>query len=160
MPIRMCRLRIISFICLGVVAFVSCHTVAWMDRTLSPHDRAQLILAEMTTDEKLVMLHGSSGSQYVGYVAGNERLGIPALKLNDGPQGFRDDNYPGTTTSFPSGLTVAATWDPELCYQYGKAMGEEFFQKGTNVQLGPGMNLARVPLNGRNFEYMSGGGWC
>jgi beta-glucosidase len=94
---------------------------------------------------------------YVGYVNGCERLGIPALKLNDGPQGFRDETNPGTTTSFPSGLSLGASWDRDMCFAWGEAMGKEFYGKGTNVQLGPGMNLARVPLNGRNFEYMSGG---
>ena len=70
---------------------------------------------------------------------------------------MRDNNHVGTTTAFPSALTVAATWDLNLCAKWGEAMGEEFYGKGSNVQLGPGMNIARVPLNGRNFEYMSGG---
>lgn len=102
-------------------------------------------------------LHGKESSEYTGLVDGNERLGIPTLKMSDGPQGMRDNNHVGTTTAFPSALTVAATWDLSLCKQWGIAMGEEFYDKGSNVQLGPGMNIARVPLNGRNFEYMSGG---
>jgi len=65
------------------------------------------------------MLHGASGSGYVGYVAANARLGIPALKINDGPQGFRDDSHPGSTTCWPSALTMGATWDRDLCYQWG-----------------------------------------
>jgi beta-glucosidase len=141
------------------VVLSSSPSFAWnKNKNSTPVERAQMLLAEMTMEEKQAMLHGSYGSKYVGYVVGNERLGIPALKLNDGPQGFRDDNFPGTTTCFPSGLTVAATWDEDLSFQFGAATGEEFFLKGTNVLLGPGMNLARVPLNGRNFEYMSGGG--
>jgi beta-glucosidase len=76
--------------------------------------------------------------------------------MNDGPQGFRDDNNPGSTTAFPSGLTMAASWDADLMYQWGAAMGAEFYGKGANVQLGPGLCLARVPRNGRNFEYLSG----
>ena len=71
-------------------------------------------------------------------------------------QGFRDDANVGTTTMFPSGGTVSASWDRDVLFQWGKAMCEEFWSKGANVQLGPGMNLARVPQGGRNFEYLSG----
>lgn len=127
----------------------------WMDGSLTPSERADALLANMTLDEKVHMLHGS-GVGYVGNVEGNERLGIPALRLNDGPQGFRDPHHSGTTTQFPSGLTVGATWDKELAFEWGKAMGAEFFAKGANVQLGPGVCVARVPHNGRNFEYISG----
>ncbi len=104
------------------------------------------------------MLHGQYDAQgYVGYVPSNTRLNIPALTLNDGPQGFRDDQHVGTTTSFPSGLSIGATWDVNMAYSWGETMGAEFYGKGSNIQLGPGLNLARVPVNGRNFEYMSGG---
>ena len=95
------------------------------------------------------------GRGYVGYVPGNERLGIPELTLNDGPQGFRCVNCDRTTTSWPSGLTVGATFDTTLARAWGKAMGQEFARKGANVQLGPAMCLARIPLCGRNFEYVS-----
>ena len=74
-----------------------------------------------------------------------------------GPQGFRCSRYPGTSTSFPGGLTIGSTFDEKLAYDWGEAMGEEFLDKGANVQLGPGVNVARVPNNGRNFEYISGG---
>lgn len=113
------------------------------------------LVAQMTLDEKISMLHGTTGA-YVGQTPAIPRLGIPALQMNDGPQGFRDDSHPGTTTSFPSGGTISATWDSDAIYKWGAAMGVEFFEKGANVQLGPGMNLARVPTGGRNFEYMSG----
>ena len=95
-------------------------------------------------------------SCYVGTVFALDRLDIPALLYNDGPQGFRDDSRPGTTTAFPSGLNIAATWDTEMASLWGDKLGAEFFKKGANVMLGPGMNVARVPVNGRNFEYMSG----
>lgn len=126
-----------------------------MDPTEDPSIRAKKLLHRMNISEKIHMLHGS-GSGYIGNVAANTRLGIPALKLNDGPQGFRDDAHPGTTTSWPSALTIGASWDLDLARQWGEAMGEEFYDKGANVQLGPGMCLARVPRNGRNFEYVSG----
>ena len=93
------------------------------------------------------------------------RLGIPPLNLNDGPQGFRGQGnskpgrpllaQAGTTTAFPSGLTVAATWDVKAARLWGESMGEEFRDKGSNVQLGPGVCVSRLPQNGRNFEYMS-----
>ena len=127
----------------------------WMqDLNADPSQRAAALLKSMNQTEKLHMLHGS-GSGYVGNVAANERLNIPALKMNDGPQGFRGDA--GTSTAMPSGLNAAATWDGDLVELWGSVMGEEFFAKGANVQLGPGMCVARIPKNGRNFEYLSGG---
>ena len=93
---------------------------------------------------------------YVGNVCENTRLGIPAIKMNDGPQGFRDNAHLGTTTAWPCSLAIAASFDPKASEEWGAGMGEEFFAKGSNVQLGPGMCLARIPKNGRNFEYISG----
>ena len=106
------------------------------------------------------MLHGDTnktgGLPYVGNVPGNTRLNIPPLTLNDGPQGFRDNDNPGTTTAWPSGLTMAASFDKDIMFEWGSGMGKEFKAKGSNVQLGPGLCLARVPHNGRNFEYAAG----
>ena len=120
----------------------------------SPRERAEALLAQMTTEEKRHMLHGTvlRKDNYVGFVAQNERLGIPALRLNDGPQGFRDEEHPGSTTAWPSGLTVASSFDNKLAYRWGEAMGDEFAGKGANVFLGPGMNVARVPVNGETLS--------
>jgi beta-glucosidase len=137
------------------VALVAAEERPWMAPKLSPSQRAQALLAQMNLTEKIDMVHGWDGP-YVGNVIANTRLGIPSLNLNDGPQGFRDDAHVGTTTQWPSGLTVAATWDVDAMFAWGDGMGEEFVGKGANVQLGPGINVARVPLNGRNFEYLSG----
>lgn len=124
--------------------------------TDSPSDVAKRLVAAMTLDEKLSLTHGVHGA-YVGNVAGVARLGVPPLLMNDGPQGFRTaKELSGTSTAFPSGLTVAATWDVDAAAAWGAAMGEEFAGKGANVQLGPGLCVARVPRNGRNFEYISG----
>ena len=124
----------------------------------SSRERAAEMLSRMTEKEKVDMLHGTIfEKRYIGWVPPNERLKIPGIRMNDGPQGFRDEHHPGTSTAWPSGLTVGATWDTELAFKWGEAMGKEFLEKGANVLLGPGMNVARVPLNGRNFEYVSGG---
>lgn len=128
----------------------------WMRVTDDPASRAHALVARMNLTEKINMLYGVNG-EYVGTIQGNTRLGIPAILMNDGPQGFRaPEKYAGTTTAWPCGLAVAATWDAQLAYAWGAGMGEEFTAKGANVQLGPGLNVARVPVNGRNFEYISG----
>lgn len=115
------------------------------------------LVDQMTLTEKISLLHGTGATQpFVGNVPGIPRLGIPALALNDGPQGFRADAYPGTSTQWPSALTVAASWDRALMGRWATAMGREFLNKGANVFLGPGLNVARVDRNGRNFEYLSG----
>ena len=129
-------------------------------REAGPETRARAVLAEMRLDEKLAMLHGADkefddgslhGSRYVGNVMGNTRLGIPMLNLNDGPQGFRG-RAPGISTAWPAALSVAASFSRDTMFQWGWSMGEEFHAHGANVQLGPGVCLARVPTNGRNFE--------
>lgn len=138
----------------------------WSNTMLSADERASILVKHMTLDEKLTMLHGpptgtcscnySADCAYVGNVLGNSRLGIPPITMNDGPQGFRDDQHPQTTTAWPSGLAMAASWDVDAMFEWGAGMGKEFYDKGSNVQLGPGVCLARVPRNGRNFEYLSG----
>lgn len=115
----------------------------------------------MTLDEKIAIVHGNNtkdgrATAYVGYVPGNSRLNIPAITLNDGPEGFRAQDNPGTSTQWPSGLSSAAAWNTTMTYEFGRAMGAEFAGKGTTVQFGPGVNVARVPLGGRNFEYLAG----
>eukprot|EP00698_Gefionella_okellyi_P025269 TRINITY_DN91_c0_g1_i1.p1 TRINITY_DN91_c0_g1~~TRINITY_DN91_c0_g1_i1.p1 ORF type:complete len:750 (+),score=208.76 TRINITY_DN91_c0_g1_i1:38-2287(+) len=147
-------MRTYSWMVFAALAALALATVVqpdrpWMNANAEPSERAQQLLAAMTTDEKLFMVHGSPGP-YVGNVPANTRLGIPALTLEDGPQGVAD----GITevTAWPSALTVVASWDRELMYQYGVGMAEEQYVKGTNVMLGPMINIARVPLGGRNFE--------
>ena len=88
-----------------------------------------------------------------------DRLGVPQIRYNDGPQGFRTmdyNNVTGTSTAFPSLLSLSMSWDRDLVYAQGAAMGKEFFDKGAHVMLGPGMNVQRVQENGRAFEYISG----
>ena len=133
----------------------------------SPRAHALALLKQMTLEEKVTLLHGpptgpccqckgNASCAYVGNVAAIPRLKIPPITMNDGPQGFRDNNQPSSTTAWPSGLTMAASWDVDAMEKWGVGMGKEFYNKGSNVQLGPGLCLARVPRNGRNFEYLSG----
>ena len=98
-----------------------------------------------------------------GEIAGYSRnsgcgnlCGRKTFRWDNGPQGFGDGTKPGTSTQWPSTLSVASTFDPDLAYEWGTMMGEEFWGKGTNIQEGPGVNVARIMRNGRNFEYISG----
>ena len=123
--------------------------------------RIEKLIKKMTLEEKVGLLHGNSKF----YVAGVERLGIPAWSLSDGPHGVRaeinrhDWAYAGWTNDsasyFPTGTAFAAAWNPELAYRRGEVLGEEARWRKKDVLLGPGVNIIRSPLCGRNFEYMS-----
>jgi beta-glucosidase len=129
---------------------------AWMDVARAPGERADALLARMTLDEKLAMVHGTGfvmGAGHAGHVPGNSRLGIPALYLADGPNGV--GNGSTGVTAFPVAVNQAATWDDGLIRQYGKALGREQWGKGHNVALAPTVNLLRVPEWGRAFETFS-----
>lgn len=110
--------------------------------------RVEHLLRQLTEDEKISLLAGD-GFDGMSTIA-IPRLGIPKLVMADGPQGVRAH---GPACSFPSGIALAATWDPALAYRYGEALGREARARGIHIQLGPGVNIARTPLNGRNFEY-------
>lgn len=122
----------------------------WMDKSLTPRQRADRLLSAMTPDEKHVMVHGTGFGTYGGVTPGNSRLGIPTLNLQDGPIGVGA----GMTkvTAFPSPTMVASSWDPQLMLQYSSAMATEEKGKGANAHLAPMMNIIRVPQAGRNFE--------
>ena len=123
--------------------------------------RIEKLIKKMTLEEKVGLLHGNSKF----YVAGVERLGIPEWSLSDGPHGVRaeinrhDWAYAGRTNDsasyFPTGTAFAAAWNPELAYRRGEVLGEEARWRKKDVLLGPGVNIIRSPLCGRNFEYMS-----
>ena len=125
----------------------------WTNTALSASQRANLLVGAMTFNEKVAMVNGTAGpagSNYVGNIANNTRLGIPWLFLNDGPAGVRLAG--SSTTAFPAPITLAATWDTALARQYGSQMGAQARGKGVEVLLGPMMNLARAYQAGRNFE--------
>jgi beta-glucosidase len=125
----------------------------WTDRSLSPIERANLLLKEMTLDEKIVMMHGVDPipfKAYVGYVPPNTRLGIPALTLADGRAGV--GNGARGVTLLPAPIAAASSWDPDLLNRFGKVLGEEQWGKGSNVALAPSIDVVRVPEWGRTFE--------
>lgn len=123
--------------------------------------RIEKLIKKMTLEEKVGLLHGNSKF----YVAGVERLGIPEWSLSDGPHGVRaeinrhDWAYAGwindSASYFPTGTAFAAAWNSELAYRRGEVLGEEARWRKKDVLLGPGVNIIRSPLCGRNFEYMS-----
>jgi beta-glucosidase len=125
----------------------------WLNPSGTPLERAKQLLDAMTVEEKLLLLQGTGSSNpAIGNTAAIPRLGVPSVHLEDGPNGVAD--WTTQVTTFPSSLTVAASWDRALMLKYGQGMGQEQRGKGMQVMLGPGVNLARVPTGGRNFEYL------
>ena len=122
----------------------------WVHSTASIPARVAQVLSKMTLDEKIQLVHGATGSGYVGYVPAIPRLCIPALKLEDGPGGVAD----GVTgvTQLPAPVAVAASWDTSIARAYGAVVGNEEWGKGANVNLGPTVNIVRDPRFGRAFE--------
>ncbi|MBC8083181.1 MAG: glycoside hydrolase family 3 protein, partial [Hymenobacter sp.] len=122
--------------------------------------KINVLLQKMTLEEKVRMMHANSA-----FAAGGvPRLGIPELMTSDGPHGVRPeqgrdwkpvDNPANAGTYMPTNNTLAATWNPALGYAYGTVLGQEANFRGKDVILGPGINIIRTPLNGRNFEYLS-----
>ncbi|WP_093554678.1 beta-glucosidase [Pseudoduganella namucuonensis] len=140
----------------------------WMDRSLPAEQRAALVLKEMTDDEKINLLFGyfpndfkgikrqeAGRKQAAGYFKGIPRLGIPELHQADAGIGVASQPGPDVRerTALPSGMATAATWNPALAYQGGAMIGAEARASGFNILLAGGVNLAREPRNGRNFEY-------
>jgi len=116
-------------------------------------EKIEELLSQMTLEEKVSLLAGSG----MWYTTPVERLGIPALKVTDGPNGARGSSFAGDMTSacFPVGIALAATWNTELVKRVGEALGEEARTKGAHILLAPTVNIHRSPLNGRNFECYS-----
>ena len=139
-----------------------------MNPKLSPEERTELVLKQLTLDEKLGLLHGN-GMAHVpewqmpltpltnggaGYVEGVKRLGIPPLVMVDAAYGVRDSGANGRySTAMPSNLGAASSWDPQSACEYGETIGRELRAQGFNMSLAGGVNLAREPRNGRTFEY-------
>jgi beta-glucosidase len=131
----------------------SCAGAAWMDPSRSPDQRADLVLAQMTLDEKVAETHAISDATHAREVPGNPRLCIPRLLLNNGPAGVGSGGVTQPqTTALPAPLAVAASFDPSVAQAYGAVEGRETRAVGRNDMEGPNVNIARTPLNGRTFE--------
>jgi beta-glucosidase len=140
----------------------------WMNTSLSPDERADLVLKEMTLDEKVALLHGvgmptddpvtpenAPSNRGVGYAVGVPRLGIPGIDMSDAAYGVRSSGVNGRYgTALPANVAAAASWDPDAAFEYGALIGRELRAQGFNMSLGGGVNLTRDPRNGRTFEYL------
>jgi beta-glucosidase len=140
----------------------------WMNPKLSPEERADMVLKQLTLDEKLALLHGNGmahASQWqmplthltnggAGYVEGVKRLGSPPLVISDAGSGVRDSGANGRySTAMPSSLGATSSWDVDSACEFGTVIGQELRAQGFNMTLGGGVDLAREPRNGRSFEY-------
>ena len=116
---------------------------------ITPEDEkiAEELVSQMTLDEKIGMI----GAERSFYLRGVERLGIPAIRIADGPQGVRNNTK---STLYPCGILTAATWNRDLAYRMGEGLGRDAKARGVSIMLGPGVNIYRAPMCGRNYEYM------
>ena len=140
-------------------------TPVYLDESKSIEQRIDDALSRMTLDEKIAVIHAQSKFSSPGV----KRLGFPDLWTDDGPHGVRPDvlwdewEQAGQTNdscvAFPALTCLAATWNPELARLYGMSLAEEALYRNKNVMLGPGVNIYRTPLGGRNFEYMGEDPW-
>ncbi len=145
----------------------------WMDAKLPADQRAELVLQQMTLDEKIALLHGEGmgpganlppamqaaqrdfGNGGVGMALGVPRLGVPTIEMSDAAYGVRSSAKNGRySTALPSNLGSAASWDLAAACRYGALIGSELRAQGFNMTLGGGVNITREPRNGRTFEYM------
>jgi len=148
-----------------VVLFLTLNAVyaqkpIYLDNSMPIEDRVADALSKMTLEEKVAMCHAQSKFSSKGV----PRLGIPEVWTSDGPHGIREevfwDKWSGagwtndSCTAFPALTCLAATFNPDMSLLYGKSVGEEARYRNKNVLLGPGVNIYRTPMNGRNFEYM------
>ena len=160
--------------CLSVTAVCQRHQAApaptgpWMNTNLSPDERADLVLKEMTLDEKVALLHGigmptdepvtlenAPSNRGVGYAVGVPRLGIPGIDMSDAAYGVRSSGVNGRySTALPANVAAAASWDVDAAYEYGALIGRELRAQGYNMSLGGGVDITREPRNGRTFEYL------
>ena len=145
-----------------VLLFAGCSTVSTPQGKLTVNDKKiDQVIAQMTLEEKVEMLHSKTNMSS----AGVERLGIADMHYADGPFGIREEGVPNgfqsagwtldSATYFPTGSALAATWSKEMAYLYGTGMGKEARLRGKDVILGPAVNIQRLPVGGRTYEYLS-----
>lgn len=154
--------RLLTFCAASAAIFASATaaTPVYLDDSKPLEERVEDALKRMTLEEKVAIIHAQSKFSAPGV----PRLGIPELWCTDGPMGVRPevlwDEWEqaqwtnDSCTAFPALTALAATWNPDMALLYGKSIGEEARYRNKSVLLGPGVNIFRTPLNGRNFEYM------
>jgi beta-glucosidase len=147
---KMNKLIIIVMLGLGMLLMQGCKTEIYNDPSKSIDERAADLVSKMTLDEKISLIAGDTTGFDTRAIA---RLGIPAIRITDGPIGVRIGV--GNATSFPSGVATAASWDTLLIAELAKAMALETKAKGRNYLLGPCVGIHRFPFGGRNFESYS-----
>lgn len=149
----------VAFMLLGCSAPVN--RDAHQSKLVENEAKIDSIISQMTLEEKIEMLHG----KHMFTSAGVERLGIADMVYADGPFGIREEMEPhswnslhldnDSSTFFPTGSALAATWSEEMAYQYGKGMAKEARLRGKDMILGPAINIQRIPTGGRTYEYLS-----
>lgn len=129
---------------------LSCSGYAQGIFTPENDQRVEKIISEMTLDEKMLIIGGTNNM----YTNALERFGIPQLRVGDGPQGLATLGLAAPSTAYPATILLAATWNEELGRRYGESLAEDCRAHGIHVILGPGVNICRTSMCGRNFEYM------
>jgi beta-glucosidase len=147
-------------ICISALMNGNAQVPVYLDKTKPVEQRIEDALSRMTIREKIAVIHAQSKFSSPGV----KRLGFPDFWTDDGPHGVRPDvlwdewEQAGQTNdscvAFPALTCLAASWNPDMAMLYGKSLGEEALYRHKNMILGPGVNIYRTPLNGRNFEYM------
>ena len=146
----------------AVILLASCSSKTLpQDKLTVNDDRINAIIAQLSLEEKVEMLHSKTNMSSEGV----PRLGIQDIKYCDGPFGIREEGVPNgftpagwttdSATYFPTGSALAATWSEDLAYQYGVGMGTEARRRGKDIILGPAVNIQRLPVGGRTYEYFS-----
>ena len=154
------KIFVTVLICVAVFSRTEAQTPVYLDVSKPVEQRVEDALKRMTLDEKIAVIHAQSKFSSPGV----KRLGFPDFWTDDGPHGVRPDvlwdewEQAGQTNdscvAFPALTCLAATWNPQMARLYGESLGEEALYRGKDMILGPGVNIYRTPLNGRNFEYM------
>src|SRR6266536_550102 len=127
----------------------------WMNTALPPDQRAKLLVQAMMLDEKVLQIHMMDVPSHPREVQAIPRLGLPAFKITNGPLGAGpgDSTSPQPATALPSAVALSAAWDTSLATSFGTIAGQEVGDRAEHLLEAPGVNIARVPRNGRNFEY-------
>ncbi|MGN0068155.1 MAG: glycoside hydrolase family 3 C-terminal domain-containing protein [Prevotella sp.] len=154
---------VLATLCLPVTA--QSQLPVYLDETRDVELRVEDALSRMTLDEKIAVIHAQSKFSSPGV----KRLGFPDFWTDDGPHGVRPDvlwdeweqagQSNDSCVAFPALTCLAASWNPDMARIYGESLGEEALYRGKDMILGPGVNIFRTPLNGRNFEYMGEDPW-